>query len=327
MRLAFLGDVMLGRGVGEQIPHRAPESFWGDALPILRQADLVATNLECAITTSTTKWTRTPKVFHFRAPPLATNVLAAARVKIVSLANNHILDFEEQGLLDTLEHLDRAGIAHAGAGRNAAEAARPAIVEAAGVRVGVIAFTDNQPEWAAGSRSTGTNYLPIETDPQTLMRVESAAREARQEGADIVVLSLHWGPNMVQRPSRTFVEFAHAAVDRGVDLVFGHSSHVFQACEIRRGRPIFYDTGDFLDDYAVDPVLRNDWSFIFLVDVEPEATTRIELIPVRLTFSMTNLAVGREAEEILERMEGLSREFGTSFLREDTRLIWLPDRS
>src|SRR5215211_2756405 len=101
MLLALVGDVMLGRGVAEEIARRPPESFWGDALPLLRQANLVVAGLECAITSHSIPWTRTPKVFHFRAPPEAVEVLRAAGVGMVSLANNHTLDFEVEGLLDT----------------------------------------------------------------------------------------------------------------------------------------------------------------------------------------------------------------------------------
>src|SRR6059058_2005009 len=116
MLLALVGDVMLGRGVAEEIARRPPESFWGDTLPLLREADLVVAGLECAVTTHPVPWTRWPKVFHFKTPPQATDVLRAAGVQLVSLANNHVLDFGVQGLLDTLDHLDAAGIAHAGAG-------------------------------------------------------------------------------------------------------------------------------------------------------------------------------------------------------------------
>src|SRR5437764_7357041 len=146
MLLALVGDVMLGRGVGEEIERsgRSPESFWGDTLPLLRQADLVVAGLECAVTRHPVPWTRWPKVFHFKAPPQATAVLHAAGIRLVSLANNHTLDYEVQGLLETLDTLDAAGIAHAGAGRNLEEARRPAVVEAGGLRVGMIAATDNE---------------------------------------------------------------------------------------------------------------------------------------------------------------------------------------
>src|ERR687893_3022141 len=126
--LALTGDVMLGRGVNETLGAVRPEEPWGDVLPLLDSADLRIINLECAITEHKLPWSRTPKVFHFRADPLAIEVLRAARVDACSLANNHTLDFEERGLLDTLEHLDEAGIRHAGAGRNREEAEDPAIL-------------------------------------------------------------------------------------------------------------------------------------------------------------------------------------------------------
>ncbi|MEH2309063.1 CapA family protein [Nostoc sp.] len=85
--LAFIGDVMLGRGVNEEIPQRSAESFWGDVLPILRGVDAVIANLECAITQNTQECRRTPKVFHFRADPAAVEVLRAANIQCVNLAN------------------------------------------------------------------------------------------------------------------------------------------------------------------------------------------------------------------------------------------------
>src|SRR3712207_5695464 len=127
--LALTGDVMLGRGVNETLPDVRPVELWGDVLPLLSSADLRIINLECAITEHKRPWSRTPKVFHFRADPLAVEVLQAARVDACSLANNHTLDFEEQGLLDTLAHLKTAGIRYVGAGRNLEEAARPVLLE------------------------------------------------------------------------------------------------------------------------------------------------------------------------------------------------------
>src|SRR2546426_985152 len=165
MLLALVGDVMLGRGVAVEIGHRRPDSFWGDTLPLLRSAALVVAGLECAITTHPVRWTRTPKVFHFRAPPEAVEVLRAAGIRLVTLANNHTLDFEEQGLLDTLRWLDAAGIAHAGAGRNSEEAALPALVEAGGLRVGLASVHDNQAGGSAGPDRARSNNAGKRPDP------------------------------------------------------------------------------------------------------------------------------------------------------------------
>jgi len=316
--LALTGDVMLGRGVNETLPTARPEEPWGDVLPLLDAADLRIINLECAITEHKQPWSLTPKVFHFRADPVATEVLKAARVDACSLANNHTLDFEERGLLDTLRHLERAGIRYAGAGRDAEEAARPALLEGG---VALVAFTDNEPPFAAGPNRPGTNYLSVSLESEVLRRVEVAVGAAREAGARTIVFSNHWGPNMVQRPRENFRRFARAVVDRGVDLYYGHSAHVFQGVEIYNGKPILYDTGDFIDDYAVDPKVRNDRSFLFRVSVQDGDLRRLELFPVVLPYARVELARGAQREIILDRMVDLSAEMGTAFDRREDRLV------
>src|ERR671916_1221408 len=324
--LALVGDVMLGRGVNGVLRTLRPEQPWGDVLPLLISADLRIVNLECAITDHKQPWTRTPKVFHFRADSSAVKVLKAARVDVCSLANNHTLDFEEQGLLDTTEHLQAAGIQYAGAGHNREEAARPALLAARPAdrtsRVAMLAFTDNEPPFAAGPDRPGTNYLPVSLKPEVLSRVEAAVTAAREAGAETVVFSNHWGPNMVQRPSALFRRFARAVMDRGVDVYYGHSAHVFQGVEIYDGKPILYDTGDFIDDYAVHPKLRNDWSFLFKIFLEGSEFRRLELFPVTLSYTRAQLAHGSERQAILDRMERLSGEMGTTFVRSEGRLVF-----
>jgi poly-gamma-glutamate capsule biosynthesis protein CapA/YwtB (metallophosphatase superfamily) len=319
--LALTGDVMLGRGVNETLRSAGPVEPWGDVLPLLHSADLRIINLECAITEHKRPWSRTPKVFHFRADPSAVEVLRAARIDACSLANNHTLDFEGQGLLDTLAHLEAAGIRYAGGGRDREEAARPVLL---GRGVALVAFTDNEPPFAAGPGKPGTNYLPVSLEPEILRRVEEAVGAAREAGAETVVFSNHWGPNMVERPREIFRRFARAVVDRGADLYYGHSAHVFQGVEIYRGKPILYDTGDFIDDYAVDPNLRNDRSFLFRVSVEGGALGRLELHPVVLPYARVEQARGTEREAILDRMVGLSAEMGTAFDRREDRLVFEP---
>ena len=325
VNLALTGDVMLGRGVAEALDYQMrPEEPWGDVMPLLAASDLRIINLECAITDNERPWTRTPKVFHFRAQPSAIETLRTARIDACSLANNHTLDFEERGLLDTLEHLDTAGIRHAGAGRNREEAAAPAVLTmpADGThRVALLAFTDNEPPFAAGTDRPGTNHLPVSLEPNLLRRVERGVATVREMGVDTIVFSNHWGPNMVLRPKGIFRRFARAVIDRGVDIYYGHSAHVFQGVEIYRGKPILYDTGDFIDDYAVDPRLRNDWSFLFRVSVEGGTFERLDLTPVKLSYVRVDLATGGEREKILDRMERLSAEMGTAFARREGSLV------
>lgn len=314
------GDVMLGRLMNPVLQERGPRYPWGDTLPLLREADLTLMNLECVIALRGRPWDRWFKTFHFRAGPLALEALLQSGTDFVSLANNHVLDYEEEALLEMLERLDAAGIAHAGAGRNREEAARPALLEAASLRVGLLAFTDNEPDWAATEDRPGTNYLPTRTSRRVLDPVRRAIAELRRRGAELVIASNHWGPNMRERPTPLFRRFAHAVLEAGADLYWGHSAHLFQGVEVYRGKPIFYDSGDFVDDYAVDPVLRNDRSALIRCTVGDSGIERVQLVPVLIEDFQVNLATDREFDAIAGRLQTLSAELGTSLTVQDGAL-------
>ncbi len=325
LTLAFTGDVMLGRYVNEMLKSVTPVEVWNDTLPQLEQADLRIINLECALTEHLDRWTRTQKMFHFRADPKAAGVLEAAGIDACMLANNHVLDYDERGLRDTLRVLSASGIRHAGAGLNATEAARPVMLEVQGASpctVALVSFTDNEPAFAADAEHPGTNYLEVSLQEDTLARVANSIAQAREQGADLVVFSNHWGSNFVERPSAEFRSFARRAIELGADIYYGHSAHICQGIEIYRGRPILYDTGDFIDDYAIHPLLRNDRSFLFKVMFEQRKLARIELLPVSLDVGYVALARGKEFEAICARMETLCAEFGTRLTRQDDRLVW-----
>lgn len=323
--MALIGDVMLGRGVDAALRHMQPADMWGDVLPHLRQADLRIANLECALTQHTQPWTRSWKMFHFRADPGAVRCLQAAHIDACSLANNHVLDFEARGLRDTLNTLNSAGIRYAGAGLDSAEAAAPALIEVHGgspCRVALLAFTDNQPDFAAAEQQPGTNYLEVSLDVDTLTCVADAIARARAQGADWVVFSNHWGANFVERPAPDFRRFAQRVIELGADVYYGHSAHICQGIEIHHGKPILYDTGDFIDDYAVDPVLRNDHSCLFRLIFDQGQLRRIELIPVTLAVARVALARGEDFTAIATRMEKLCAELGTPLERQTDRLVY-----
>ena len=319
---------MLGRLVNDRLRKMQPEQLWGDVLPHLAQADLRIVNLECALTRHQKQWARTEKMFHFRADPEAVRVLQAAHIDACTLANNHVLDYETQGLLDTLSVLENSGIHHAGAGVNANEASRPAIIEASGAepsRVALLSYTDNEPEFAAGSEHPGTNYLKIALDEATMARIANDIAQAHAQGADLVVFSNHWGANFVERPSEEFRSFARRVIELGADIYHGHSAHICQGIEIHQDKPILYDTGNFIDDYAVHPLLRNDRSCLFRLLFDQRRLCRIELLPVSLSVAQVALARDPEFDAIGERMLMLCAEFGTALTLQDGRLIWQAD--
>ncbi|MFC4549547.1 MULTISPECIES: CapA family protein [Halorussus] len=329
-RLGFTGDVMLGRLVDERQRRRPAAAVWGDVLDRLRALDGLFVNLECCLSTRGGPWTETYRPFHFRADPdRAVSALERAGVDWANLANNHLMDFGETALLDTVRRLDEAGIAHSGAGRNLRAAREPAVVdvgdpEAAGLRVGFVSATDNTPEFAATEANLGTAYLDL--------RDESAAREvlaaqlarARERDPDLLVASLHWGPNMVEEPPERFRRLARWLVEQGIDVVHGHSAHVFQGVEVRDGSVILYDCGDFVDDYAVDSTLRNDRSFLFEMSVEEDGVTSLRLLPTEISNLAVHQTSPSTAEWSRRRMRALSAPFGTEFERDGEVLVVQP---
>jgi poly-gamma-glutamate synthesis protein (capsule biosynthesis protein) len=309
--LIFGGDTMLGRTVAEHVAANGRMAVWKDVLPTLWSADLVLVNLECALTRHAVEWTDGErKAFYFRAHPSAVETLTAAGIDFVSLANNHVLDFGVDGLRETIETLDRAGVAHAGAGVDLAEAERPARLDAEGVRIAVVAAADHPEPWAAAPERPGIRLLRIgsETDLERLARSLAEARA----GADFVVLALHWGPNMRDRPTRDFRRFAHAAIDAGADIVWGHSAHVVQGIEFHKGRPILYDTGELVDDYAVDPELRNDLGALFRVHVRGPVVDEVAALPIRIDDMRTGIATEPERSWFAKKLTAQCAALATS---------------
>jgi len=324
LRMGFTGDVMLGRLVDEHQRTRSVAAIWGDMVDRLRGLDGLFVNLECCLSTRGEPWRITYHPFLFRADPdWAVPALETVGVDWCSLANNHVLDFGEPALLDTLDALADAGIAFSGAGHDRETAFEPVTVVIGDLTVTVVSFTDNTPEYAATDTSPGTAYVDI-GDPSEAARepVRDALEKARSRDTDLLVASLHWGPNMVTEPPEPFRRFAHWLVDEGVDVVHGHSAHVVQGIEVYRGAPILYDTGDFVDDYAVDAGLRNDRGFLFELTVDANGRpVELRLVPTEISDFAVHTAAPEAAAWIRQRMRERSEAFGTEFGSDGDHLV------
>jgi len=305
--IRFMGDVMIGRNVNLKISESGYEYPWGNILPLLRQEGTNIINLEAAITTSIQPVT---KVFNFKADPDKINTLKAANIHIVNLANNHIGDYGTEGLNETIRILDQHSIAHSGAGINITKAKQPVIIEANKIKIGVIGCTDNEPSWRANEHP-GTFFITVD-DPEEL---ESEVVKLRSK-VDVMILSIHWGPNMETEPDKRQIQFAHRLINLGVDIIHGHSAHIFQGIEIYKGKIILYDTGDFIDDYVVDELLRNDRSFLFECTIKNKKIFEFKLRPVIIQNMQVSLATGHDKEYSIARMQYLSSSFGTKITDE-----------
>ena len=332
--LGFTGDVMLGRLVDERQRRRDVAHVWGDLAERLRSLDGLFVNLECCLSTRGTPYTDTYHPFHFRADPgWAVPALEAVGVDWASLANNHVLDYGEDAFFDTLDALDAAGIPYAGAGPDAEEAFAPSAVRVGGgdddadaLDVAFVSLTDNVREWAAGPDSPGVAHLRIDRDdPDVRQTVRSALDDARALDPDLLVASLHWGPNMTQGPDESRRAFGRWLIEEGVDLVHGHSAHVFHGVEVtEEGGLVLYDAGDFVDDYAVDDDLRNDRGFLFVVEVDDDgAIERLRLEPTEIYDFSVHAVDESDAGWWHETMRKRTERFGlgTEYERDGAALV------
>jgi poly-gamma-glutamate capsule biosynthesis protein CapA/YwtB (metallophosphatase superfamily) len=311
VRLALAGDTMLGRMVGEALAEAPPESLVAEEVAALtREADVFVLNLECCIAE---QGHPRPKVFTFRAPPPALDLLVHLGVDCVTLANNHALDYGPEALLETLDRLRAAEIAAVGAGATVAEARRAAVLEARGFRLAVLGASDHPEDFAAGPDRVGIAHADFEEGvPAWLTAAVGTAV------ADGVLVTPHWGPNMTSAPLRYVRAAATELQAAGATLVAGHSAHVFHG--IAPGA--LFDLGDFLDDYAVDRTLRNDLGLLFFVDLGVGGVEGIEAVPLKLEYCFTRLARGEDARWIRRRLAHACAELGTTVEEEgDGRLF------
>lgn len=312
LTFGLLGDVMLGRKVAERLARDPAAEVWSPQVrELCRACDALVLNLECCVSDRGEPTSLiTDKPFFFRAPPSGIEALRAIGATVVCVANNHTLDFGVEALVDTLDHLRAADLPTAGAGLDGESARRGAVVRAGSARLGVLAVSDHPAEFASGPTAPGIAYADLRRGLPDW--VEAGLERLRSE-ADYVLAFPHWGPNMTSKPARWQRERAEQLLGAGADAVAGHSAHVFHGVELDARGPVLYDLGDALDDYAIDPALRNDLGMLALW----RPTGELELVGLHLDFCFTELAAGEDADWIAARLGRACGEFGTSVRRVD----------
>ena len=344
------GDVMPGRGIDRILPHpgdpelredyasdanayvrlavRAngpiprPVGFswpWGDALPVIEDAapDVRIINLETSVTRSADF--APGKAVHYRMNPDNLPCVAAVRPDVCALANNHVLDFGERGLRETLGALAGAGLATAGAGLDAAEAGRPAAVPLPdGGRLLVFscgtASSGIPPHWAATATRPGINFLPG-LFPAAADAFIARARAIRQD-SDLVVVSIHWGSNWGYRVHSSQVRFAHRLIDGGVDVIHGHSSHHPRPIEVYRGKLVLYGCGDCIDDYegiTGYEEYRDDLRLLYFASIAPGTAelAALVMVPMQARNMRLRHASAADSRWLAATLGRVSREFGS----------------
>jgi poly-gamma-glutamate synthesis protein (capsule biosynthesis protein) len=247
VNLDAVGDIMLARTVGQQVHAQGPQVVFAGVQPVLNTADVLVGNLECALTIENDPQ---HKSYTFAAPPETAQALALAGFDVLSLANNHAMDYGISGLSDTRNSLNQYGIASVGAGVNASDAHTPVILERNGLRMAFLAYADVPVEndgfdartWIASDTQPGIAWADLN-------QIATGVSAARNE-ADVVIVLLHSGYELNSAVSTNQRAEAHAAIDAGAALVIGSHSHILQPIERYHGGLIAYSLGNFVfDDY------------------------------------------------------------------------------
>lgn len=324
-KLSFLavGDIMLGRGVGMRLQKAGSyEMAFEKVASLLSQGDVVFANLESPLTENTHCLDKKGKIV-LKAKPEAAKALTSVGFNLLSISNNHMLDYYETGLFDTMKVLEENHISYAGGGKNLEEARKPAIIEKNGLKIGLLAYTDmaelifaGDPYLSFAAKADKSGLVPrkYETIREDVIKL--------RDQVDLLAVSLHWGTEDSFTVSPGQIEFAHKLIDDGVDIILGHHPHQFQGMEIYKGKPILYSMGNFLFDQN-DP--ENMESFIISMIYTGTELTELSATPVRiLDKSYVEIQTGQNAVNILERQTELCRRLGVDPLTDADKLVIRP---
>jgi len=360
------GDVMLGRGVDQVLPHpgdprlreawardagayvrlaeRAngriprPASFawpWGDALAVLDEVapDARVINLETAVTRS--GQFAPGKAICYRMSPDNLPALTVARPDACALANNHVLDFGHTGLTGTLGALARAGLPAVGAGRDLTQARQPVTIPLRGGRAVIFACgaasSGIPPRWAATATRPGVDLLPSLSGAAANDLI--TRMQATRQPGDVVIVSLHWGSNWGYGVADDQVRFAHRLIDAGADLIHGHSSHHPRPVEVYRGRLILYGCGDAINDYegiSGYQEFRPDLRLLYFASVAADtgALAALRMVPMQARQMRLSRASTEDARWLRTVLERISQRFGSQIsLQPDGTVVLHPPAS
>jgi len=342
--VSLVGDLMFRAPVAAA---RLEAGAFNDVVAELSRGDLAIANLEMPLSR---RGTPVPKWANLRSDPELIEDVRRMGIAAVSLANNHMMDFDREALFDTLAACDEASVARCGAGHDLDEAVRPVMLNAGGLRVALIGVactvpleSDARPgkpgiaplrihvsfELEIGQQAEQPGSMPpVHTwaNATDLERVSAEIVQARAE-ADLVIVALHWGvpgywlsPCFGEMLAEYQTPLGHALIDAGADVIYGHHSHSLHPIEVYRGKPIIYSLGNFLFDWVLE--FMQPESVIARLHVA-DGRCSLELIPLLVdpTTGFPRLATGDDARQVLELLDRLSRPFGTTLRIDGDRAV------
>jgi len=289
--LIAVGDIMLSRDVEQKMIRKNDWAYpFRETYQVTTTGDIVFGNLETPIIEGPTVPTNS---MVFRADPESVAGLKFGGFNVLSLANNHMKNYGDEGIAKTIGYLDQADIAHTGAGLNTEEARQPAIIKVNGIKFGFLAYVDDSftpNNYEATSDRPGSPFLNTATLLEDL--------ENLNQKCDVIIVSMHAGTEYASTPNQKQIDFARTAIDYGAQLVLGHHPHVVQPIEQYKNGYIIYSLGNFVFDQMWSVPTRE--SFIASVIFKNNAIDSVELTPIKIfEFSQPRVLSDQQGQHII----------------------------
>ena len=224
--------------LGWDLPRTRRTGNAGAVREVISGADIAMANFENPAPNRFT-WHKAKTVF--TADPTLIDGLVKAGIDYVGIANNHIGDAGNNGILQTIANLKKRGLKYSGAGKDLAAAQRPAILDANGTKVAILAYDAIAPGYHAARGEPGSSKL-------TIKAVQAGVKAARKAGAKVVIVFPHWGTEYRYSPFQNQQRLARQIIDAGADMIIGNHAHYAAAVEVYKGKPIWYALGNFVFD-------------------------------------------------------------------------------
>lgn len=303
IRLAAMGDVMLARDVGKHIFDKPDDFQFNDIKPIINNHDIIFLNLENPVSTRGTPHEIQDPHVTFCCTPDSLEVLKNLHATVVSIGNNHMLDYGDIALHDTIEHLDSMGIKHVGGGRNYEEANRPLLMKCNGIKIAFLAYVFI---YSASTRMA-TKKRPGISDYR-INHILPKIRDLNIAGYQVIV-SIHWGMEYSFYPIPYQMKQAREMIENGASLILGHGPHYPQGIENYKGGQIIYSLGNFIFD---EPHIFANRSFIYSTEVTGNNTLdKMQIYPVQLINHVPKLINDNERDTFNEMIVNLNKKYVT----------------
>lgn len=301
-QMSLVGDLLMDGSIKYQIDRYGTDYPWEMVREYFQNDDLTIGNLETSITNRGTEWPE--KSYNFRSDPKNLKSMEAAGMDVLALANNHILDYGYDGLLDTIKHIDNTRIKRVGAGKNKEDAMKAVIVEKEGFKIGILSASRVVPhvEWYATGNRPGLIGAYDGHIEELLKEVQELKKDV-----DLIVLSIHWGIEGSSEPKDQDLLLARKLIDGGVDLIMGHHPHVLQGIEIYKGKPILYSLGNFV--FGTQGELTSN-TMIAQINIVDGEMNNIEIIPFQIELGRPMPVTEDIRRSKIAYLNKISKRFG-----------------